>query len=123
MKKQLNVFGRELKSCSMSPLTGYFRNGCCDSSHSDRGQHTICAQITETFLQFSLSKGNDLITPRPEFNFDGLIEGDRWCLCLDRWIEAYDVGKAPKVILEATNIEVLNKIDIEILKRFALDIN
>ena len=120
---QLNVFGRALKTCSNDPLTGFFRDGCCNSSFNDQGEHTICAIVSDKFLNFSLSKGNDLITPRKEFNFPGLIDGDRWCLCADRWIEAYQNECAPRIVLEATNIDVLKKIDIEILKKFALDLN
>ena len=120
---QLNVFGRVLKTCSNDPLTGFLRDGCCNSSLNDRGEHTVCAIVSDKFLNFSLSKGNDLITPRKEFNFPGLIDGDRWCLCADRWIEAYQNECAPRIVLEATNIDVLKKIDIEILKKFALDLN
>ena len=124
MKKyQLNVLGKALKTCSDDPLTGFFRDGCCNSSVNDLGEHTVCAILSDKFLKFSLSKGNDLVTPRKEFNFPGLMEGDRWCLCVDRWIEAYKNACAPRIILEATNIDVLKKIDIEILKKFALDIN
>ena len=120
---QLNVFGRVLKRCSNDPLTGFFRDGCCNSSVNDQGEHTVCAIVSDKFLNFSLSKGNDLVTPRKEFNFPGLIDGDRWCLCADRWIEAYQNECAPRIVLEATNIDVLKKIDIEILKKFALDLN
>ena len=120
---QLNVFGRALKTCSNDPLTGFFRDGCCNSSINDQGEHTVCAIVSDKFLNFSLSKGNDLVTPRKEFNFPGLIDGDRWCLCVDRWIEAYQNECAPRIVLEATNIDVLKKIDIEILKKFALDLN
>ena len=120
---QLNVFGRVLKTCSNDPLTGFLRDGCCNSSLNDRGEHTVCAIVSDKFLNFSLSKGNDLITPRKEFNFPGLIDGDRWCLCADRWIEAYQNECAPRIVLEATNIDVLKKINIEILKKFALDLN
>ena len=120
---QLNVFGRALKTCSNNPLTGFFRDGCCNSSVNDQGEHTVCAIVSDKFLNFSLSKGNDLVTPRKEFNFPGLIDGDRWCLCADRWIEAYQNECAPRIVLEATNIDVLKKIDIEILKKFALDLN
>ena len=122
-KSQLNVFGRALKTCSNNPLTGFFRDGCCNSSVNDQGEHTVCAIVSDKFLNFSLSKGNDLVTPRKEFNFPGLIDGDRWCLCVDRWIEAYQNECAPRIVLEATNIDVLKKIDIEILKKFALDLN
>tara|TARA_B100001564_G_scaffold275555_1_gene237291 strand:+ start:78 stop:452 length:375 start_codon:yes stop_codon:yes gene_type:complete len=120
---QLNVFGRALKTCSNNPLTGFFRDGCCNSSVNDQAEHTVCAIVSDKFLNFSLSKGNDLVTPRKEFNFPGLIDGDRWCLCADRWIEAYQNECAPRIVLEATNIDVLKKIDIEILKKFALDLN
>ena len=120
---QLNVFGRVLKTCSNEPLTGFLRDGCCNSSVNDQGEHTVCAIVSDKFLNFSLSKGNDLVTPRKEFNFPGLIDGDRWCLCVDRWIEAYQNECAPRIVLEATNIDVLKKIDIEILKKFALDLN
>ena len=122
-ESQLNVFGRALKTCSNDPLTGFFRDGCCNSSVNDQGEHTVCAIVSDKFLNFSLSKGNDLVTPRKEFNFPGLIDCDRWCLCADRWIEAYQNECAPRIVLEATNIDVLKKIDIEILKKFALDLN
>ena len=122
-KSQLNVFGKALKTCSDDPLTGFFRDGCCNSSVNDKGEHTVCAIVSDKFLKFSLSKGNDLISPREEFNFPGLMDGDRWCLCVDRWIEAYQNECAPRLVLEATNVDVLKKIDIEILKKFALDIN
>jgi len=122
-KSQVNVFGKTLKICSDDPLTGFFRDGCCNSSINDHGEHTVCAIVSDKFLKFSLSKGNDLVTPRKEFNFPGLMDGDRWCLCADRWIEAYQNECAPRLVLEATNFDVLKKIDIEILKKFALDIN
>ena len=123
MEKQLNIFGEPLIACSNNPLTGFFRDGCCNSSINDHGEHTVCAIVYDKFLKFSLSKGNDLVTPRKEFNFPGLMDGDRWCLCADRWIEAYQNECAPRLVLEATNFDVLKKIDIEILKKFALDIN
>ena len=122
-KSQLNVLGKALKTCSDDPLTGFFRDGCCNSSVNDLGENTVCAILSDKFLKFSLSKGNDLVTPRKEFDFPGLMEGDRWCLCVDRWIEAYKNQCAPRIVLEATNIDVLKKIDMEILKKFALDIN
>ena len=121
--KQKNVLNEDLEECSNDPLTGWFRDGCCNSSVNDKGEHTVCAIVSDKFLKFSLSKGNDLITPREEFNFPGLMDGDRWCLCVDRWIEAYQNECAPRLVLEATNVDVLKKIDIEILKKFALDIN
>ncbi len=124
MKKYLlNVFGNQLQTCSLKPLTGFFRDGCCTGCDQDRGQHYVCALMSDSFLNFSLNKGNDLITPKPEFNFPGLKKGDKWCVCVDRWSEALKFSKAPKIILESTNKEVLKKINIEILKKFALDIN
>ena len=123
MKKQLNIFGKELIPCSLNPKTGFFRDGCCKSSVQDKGLHNICVVINSKFLEFSKNKGNDLVTPRAEFSFPGLKDGDKWCVCVDRWIEAYFNGCAPKIILEATNQSVLSKIEIKILKKFALDIN
>ncbi len=115
----LNVYGDELQSCSRDPLTGFFRNGKCDTCGEDQGMHVVCAIMTEDFLKFSRAKGNDLITPAPEYHFPGLKEGDSWCLCLGRWIEAHQSGKAPKVNLHATHISVLEFIDLDILKQFA----
>ncbi len=120
---QKNVLGNSLKKCSIDPLTGFMRDGCCSVSERDRGNHIICAEVNNKFLNFSYLKGNDLITPRMEFSFPGLKEGDRWCLCLDRWLEALKNDCAPKIILESTNSRALEKVDIEILKRFALDLN
>ena len=118
-----NVFGNELEECSKKPLTGFLRDGCCSSLSSDRGQHFVCAVMTNEFLRFSLNKGNDLLTPIPEFNFPGLKSGDKWCLCADRWIESYNENCAPKIYLKSTNELILKKINLEILKKFALDIN
>ena len=115
----LNVLGEELISCSESPMTGYFRNGKCDTCADDVGMHTICVQVTDEFLDFSREKGNDLITPMPDYNFPGLVEGDFWCLCLQRWIEAYKEGLAPRVKLEATHLSVTEFVDIEVLQEFA----
>ena len=120
---QKNVLDRKLELCSKIPLTGFFRDGCCRSSPGDSGEHYICASVTKEFLNFSFRKGNNLISPQPEFNFPGLKEGDRWCICTDRWIEAFKNSCAPKIILSATNITVKKKISLEILKKFALDIN
>lgn len=120
---KLNVFNKPLELCSNKPLTGFFRDGCCSSSDKDQGKHYICSHLSEEFLNFSKKKGNDLITPRPEFLFAGLKSGDRWCICLDRWLEAFEEGVAPKLILKATNKLCLKKINIEILKKFSLDIN
>ena len=123
MKKQLNVFGKELLPCSVDPLTGFFRDGCCRTSVQDKGLHNICVVVNNEFLFFSKKKGNDLITPKDEFSFPGLKPGDKWCVCVDRWIEAYLDGCAPKIILGATSNIVLKKIEIKILKKFAMDIN
>ena len=119
--KQLNVLGLELEECSNDPLTGYFRNGCCESNEFDYGMHTVCALMTSEFLEFSKSAGNDLSSSRPEYGFQGLKEGDYWCLCAARWLEALQAGKAPKVKLSSTNILTLNICKIEDLYEFALD--
>ena len=122
-KKQLNVFGKKLQICSKIPLTGFFRDGCCNSSGLDIGNHIICSKVTEEFLKFSLYKGNDLITKNSEVNFPGLVSGDKWCLCADRCLEALKDKCAPWVYLNSTNQNVLEKISLETLKRFALDLN
>lgn len=113
-----NVFGEDLIVCSTAPLTGYFRNGCCETGPEDLGTHTVRAIVTEEFLKFSKARGNDLITPRPEWAFPGLKAGDRWCLCASRWIEAYRAGVAPYVVLEATHEKTLEWIPLEELVRF-----
>jgi len=115
----LNVFGEPIITCSAQPLTGFFRDGCCNTSEEDFGVHTVCCVVTEDFLIFSRQRGNDLITPRPEFNFAGLRPGDRWCLCAARWKEAFDAGVAPKVILEATHERTLDVVGIEHLIKFS----
>ena len=115
-----NVFGQPLVPCSFEPLTGFFRDGCCKTSAEDVGTHVVCAVMTEEFLSFSKSAGNDLSTPRPEFGFPGLKAGDQWCLCALRWVEAFSAGLAPPVILESTNYSVLDYIPLEILQRFQL---
>ncbi|MBC8050180.1 MAG: DUF2237 domain-containing protein [Chitinophagales bacterium] len=120
---QKNVFGEPLSDCSTSPLTGFFRNGCCDTGREDFGSHTVCAVMTEDFLTFSKSTGNDLSTAVPEFDFPGLNPGDRWCLCAARWQQAFKAGKAPKVALAATNEAALEIIAIEDLKRHAIDLS
>ncbi|MDO8967644.1 DUF2237 family protein [Algoriphagus sp.] len=115
-----NVFGEDLISCSTSPMTGFYRNGCCETGPEDSGTHTVCAMMTEEFLLFSRSRGNDLITPRPEYQFPGLSAGDKWCLCALRWLEAYRSNCAPPVFLEATNEKTLKLIPLEILISKAL---
>ena len=111
-----NVLGGDLKPCSTDPLTGFFRDGCCNTGVDDLGSHTVCVRVTNAFLQFSSSKGNDLSTPRPEFNFPGLIAGDKWCLCASRWKEAADAGVAPPVLLNSTHLkalDIISKADLE----------
>ena len=112
---QKNIFGTRLEVCSQSPMTGYFRNGCCETDPTDFGQHTICALMTEDFLSFSKEAGNDLTTPRPELGFRGLRPGDRWCICMQRWLDAYRADRAPRVIPEACHEGVLQSIPMEVL--------
>jgi uncharacterized protein (DUF2237 family) len=114
-----NIFGQPLIPCSTQPMTGYFRNGCCDTEEADVGMHTVCAVMTDDFLNYSKEMGNDLSTPRPEWGFPGLKAGDKWCLCATRWVQAHTDGKAPHVFLEATNEVTLELIDIETLIKFA----
>lgn len=116
-----NVLGTPLKPCSTDPLTGFYRDGCCNTGGEDSGVHTICVRVTEEFLQFSQARGNDLSTPRPEYAFPGLVPGDQWCLCAMRWKEAYDAGCAPKVQLESTHILTLEFVNLAALKEHALD--
>jgi uncharacterized protein (DUF2237 family) len=116
-----NVLGGVLEPCSMDPVTGFFRSGCCDTSAEDVGSHTVCAVMTAEFLAFSKRSGNDLSTPMPQFGFPGLKPGDRWCLCAPRWQEAFAAGAAPRVVLRATEETALGYCDLEDLKRFAAD--
>jgi len=117
-----NVLGGELKPCSTRPLTGFFRNGCCETGPEDVGLHTVCAVMTAEFLAFSRRAGNDLSTPQPEFGFPGLKPGDRWCLCAPRWKEALDAGVAPPVVLEATHEETLAITPLGVLKDYAVEV-
>lgn len=119
----LNVLGEPLAACGTTPLTGFFRDGCCNTGPEDRGVHTVCAVMTADFLAFSAYVGNDLSTPRPEFGFPGLQPGDRWCLCAARWVQALEAGAAPKLVLAATHIVTLNYAPIEVLKAHAVDVN
>lgn len=123
MPKDKNVFGEELETCSTNPMTGFFRDGCCREDSQDLGMHIVCTEVTEDFLQFSKAVGNDLSTPRPEFEFPGLKPGDRWCVCALRWKEAMDNGVAPPVVLASTHESVLEIISIEDLKRHSLDLS
>lgn len=116
-----NVLGGPLATCSESPLTGFYRDGCCNTGRGDVGLHIICAEVTEAFLEFALTQGNDLVTPVPLLGFPGLNPGDRWCLCAERWKEALEAGVAPPVVLAATHISALEFVDLEDLKAHALD--
>jgi uncharacterized protein len=115
-----NVLGQELKPCSTDPVTGFFRNGCCETGPHDMGMHTVCAVMTAEFLAFSKAAGNDLSTPRPDLDFPGLRPGDRWCLCAPRWKEALDAGAAPQVVLESTHEETLAIVPLGVLKDHAV---
>ena len=123
MKTEKNVLGGELRACSYAPLTGYFRDGCCATHGQEGVAHLVCVQVTDAFLEFSVAKGNDLVTPRPEMRFRGLKQGDRWCLHVLRWVEAWEAGRAPRVVLEATHETVLKYVPLSALKRHALDLN
>lgn len=114
-----NVLGGELQDCSTEPMTGWYRDGCCNTGAGDTGVHTVCAVVTDEFLAFSKTAGNDLSTPRPEFGFPGLVDGDRWCLCAPRWQEALEAGHAPQVVLESTHIQTLEWCSLEDLKAHA----
>lgn len=118
-----NVLGETLESCSLSPMTGFFRNGCCDTSREDVGSHTVCAVMTQEFLAFSKDAGNDLSTPMPDYGFPGLKPGDRWCLCAPRWQEALEAGSPPRVVLRATHEGALEYCELEDLKRYAIDLS
>lgn len=120
---QRNVLGGPLGVCSEQPLTGFFRDGCCNTSDEDAGSHTVCVVLTAEFLEFSKARGNDLSTPRPEFDFPGLQAGERWCLCAARWREALLAGKAPRVVLNSCNEGALESVSLDDLKRFAIDLN
>ena len=113
-----NVFGEPIVPCSFDPLTGYFRDGCCKTNADDTGTHVVCAVMNKDFLDFSISRGNDLKTPKPEWGFPGLKPGDQWCLCAMRWVEALSAGVAPLVVLESTNYNTLDTIPFEVLERF-----
>lgn len=122
MDDALNVLGLPLEACSFRPVTGFFRDGCCNSSPEDAGRHVVCAVMNPDFLTFSRLRGNDLSTPRPEFEFPGLKPGDRWCLCAARWVEALMAGNAPKVVLESTHEDVLDLLSLETLVEHALQL-
>jgi uncharacterized protein (DUF2237 family) len=121
--ESVNVFGETLESCSEDPVTGFFRDGCCNTSDQDVGSHTVCVEVTDEFLAYSRSRGNDLVTPIPEFGFPGLRAGDRWCLCAARWLEAQQADKAPRVYLRRTHRRALDVVPIDLLRRYAVDLN
>ena len=123
MDSSLNVFGETLESCSEDPVTGFFRDGCCNTSEQDVGSHTVCVQVTQEFLEFSRFRGNDLSTPQPDFGFPGLQPGDRWCLCAERWREAHAAGMAPRVYLRSTHERALEIVPLSVIREFAADLN
>jgi len=118
---QPNVLGEPLEPCSSDPLTGWYRNGCCETGGDDSGVHTVCAIMTDDFLVFSKSVGNDLSTPMPQYGFAGLKAGDQWCLCAGRWQEAFEAGKAPRVKLRSTHAATLEFVQLDDLRKFAVD--
>src|SRR3954466_7087036 len=120
--KAKNVLGGKLATCSTTPMTGFYRDGCCNTGPEDVGSHTVCVIATAEFLEFSKSRGNDLSTPVPDFGFPGLKPGDRWCLCAPRWQEAFEAGRAPRVVLRATHRQALDYCSLSDLKRFAADL-
>ena len=122
MDAKLNVLGEPLTLCSESPMTGFYRDGCCNTEAADIGSHTVCTRVTAEFLEFSLKRGNDLSTPHAEFGFPGLRPGDQWCLCAARWQEALTAGAAPKVVLQATHAASLRIVKLADLKRHAIDL-
>ena len=123
VSKEKNVLGGPLLACSFAPLTGFFRDGCCATRGEQGVAHLVCVRVTAEFLEYSRERGNDLSTPRPEMRFRGLQPGDRWCLHVLRWIEAWEAGRAPKVVLEATHANVLKLVPLQALKRHALDVH
>jgi uncharacterized protein (DUF2237 family) len=121
--ESVNVFGEPLESCSERPMTGFFRDGCCNTGAQDAGSHTVCVVTTREFLEYSRFRGNDLSTPMPQFGFPGLQPGDLWCLCAARWLEAHQQGMAPKVYLKRTHRRALEIVPLEVLRKHAVDLN
>ncbi|MEE4203794.1 MAG: DUF2237 domain-containing protein [Halieaceae bacterium] len=119
----LNVLGEPLEGCCNDPLTGFYRDGYCHTGAQDLGVHTVCAVVSDAFLAFSRERGNDLTTPRPEFGFPGLQDGDGWCLCAGRWLEAHEAGAAPRIKLRSTHIRTLDLVPLSVLKPYALDLS
>lgn len=122
-KPALNILGESLVPCGMDPKTGFYRDGCCDTGPEDVGSHTVCVAVTDEFLAFTRSVGNDLSTPQPAFGFPGLKAGDRWCLCASRWLQAHKAGKAPRVYVQSTHEAALKIIELEALTASAADLN
>lgn len=123
MDESVNVYDEVLETCGEEPVTGFFRDGCCNTSAQDVASHTVCVLATQEFLEYSRFKGNDLSTPAPDFGFPGLKPGDRWCLCAARWWEAYNQGMAPRVYLRRTHKKALDVIPLEVLREYAIDLN
>jgi uncharacterized protein (DUF2237 family) len=121
MRRPKNVLGTELQACSVDPVTGFYRDGCCQTGPEDLGLHTVCAEMTDEFLKFSQQRGNDLSTPNEAWGFPGLKAGNRWCLCVLRWKEALEANMAPRVVLDATHMSVLEFVDLEDLQRHAVE--
>ncbi len=122
-ENQRSVLSEPLESCSISPMTGFTRNGCCETGPEDLGSHTVCVQVTDEFLAYSKKNGNDLSTPQPDFGFSGLKDGDRWCLCALRWVQALEAGAAPKVVMRATHERALEVTSFSDLKNHAIDLS
>lgn len=123
MDESVNVFDEPLETCSDNPKTGFFRDGCCNTNTQDMGSHTVCVSLTQEFLEFSRRRGNDLMTPVPAYGFPGLKDGQRWCLCASRWLEAEQAGAAPRVYLRRTHRRALETVPMEVLRRYAIDVN
>ena len=123
MDKPINVFGEKLETCGVDPITGFYRDGTCNTCKEDFGSHTVCIEISQQFLEYSKSKGNDLSTPVPAFNFKGLEPGDSWCVCAGRWLEAEKNGMAPRLNLQSTHIRALEIVPMVLLKKYAVDLN
>lgn len=123
MDESINVFGEKLETCGENPKTGFYRDGKCNTCSDDVGSHTVCIEVSQKFLEYSRFKGNDLSTPVSEFNFEGLKPGDSWCLCAGRWVEAEESDMAPRVYLRRTHIKALEVVPLELLKRYAIDLN
>ena len=123
MEKPINVFGEKLEICGVDPVTGFYRDGTCNTCKDDFGSHTVCIETSQEFLEYSKSKGNDLSTPVPAFNFKGLEPGDSWCVCAGRWLEAERNGMAPRLNLQSTHIKALEIVPMALLKKYAVDLN